>query len=92
MSPELRIDPLSGLRVIVAGERGTSALAHAKVAQVPAPGEMELHWGAVSDWMGGLLMERGPELVPTSPMIKVSVPVGDSRGVDMGRLGSSVPL
>ena len=41
--------------------------------QVQAQDEMELHWGAVSDWMGGLLMERGTDRIAAE---ELTVPPG----------------
>ncbi len=41
--------------------------------QVQAQDEMELHWGAVSEWMGGLLMERGTDRIAAE---ELTVPPG----------------
>jgi arsenite-transporting ATPase len=41
--------------------------------QVQAQDEMEFHWSAVSDWLGGLLMERGVERIAAE---ELTVPPG----------------
>lgn len=41
--------------------------------QVQAQDEMELHWSAVSDWLGSLLMERGVERIAAE---ELTVPPG----------------
>ena len=41
--------------------------------QVQAQDELESHWGAVSDWLGGLLMERGVERIAAE---ELTVPPG----------------
>src|SRR4051794_22117579 len=41
--------------------------------QVQAQDEMELHWSAVSDWLGGLLMERGVDRIAAE---ELTVPPG----------------
>ncbi len=41
--------------------------------QVQAQDELERHWGAVSDWLGGLLMERGVDRIAAE---ELTVPPG----------------
>src|SRR4051794_6509408 len=41
--------------------------------QVQAQDEMELHWSAVSEWLGGLLMERGVDRIAAE---ELTVPPG----------------
>src|SRR3954453_4660545 len=46
--------------------------------QVQAQDELERHWSAVQDWLGGLLMERGGEGVAAE---EPNVPPGRGRVV-----------
>jgi len=43
--------------------RPTEVAPRLHAQQVQAQDEMELHWSAVSDWLGSLLMERGVDRI-----------------------------
>jgi len=53
--------------------RPTEVAPRLHAQQVQAQDEMELHWGAVSEWMGALLMERGTDRIAAE---ELTVPPG----------------
>ena len=85
-------DPAHSLADVLGAEVGgapTDLGGGLHAQQVQAQDELERHWSAVSDWLGGLLMERGVARIaappspenPRSPVpaTVVIVPVGTTR-------------
>src|SRR3954469_9031396 len=69
-------DPAHSLADVLATEVGgapTDVGAGLHAQQVQAQDELERHWSAVSDWLGGLLMERGVERIAAE---ELTVPPG----------------
>src|SRR3954447_18133965 len=69
-------DPAHSLADVLATEVGgapTDVGAGLHAQQVQAEDELERHWSAVSDWLGGLLMERGVERIAAE---ELTVPPG----------------
>ena len=69
-------DPAHSLAESLQSEVGgepTKVAKHLHAQQVQAQDEMEHHWSAVSDWLGGLLMERGVDRIAAE---ELTVPPG----------------
>src|SRR3954454_5070868 len=69
-------DPAHSLADVLGTEVGgapTKVARRLQAQQVQAQDELERHWSAVSDWLGGLLMERGVERIAAE---EVTVPPG----------------
>src|SRR3954453_16122395 len=69
-------DPAHSLADVLATEVGgapTDVGEGLKAQQVQAQDELERHWSAVSDWLGGLLVERGVERIAAE---ELTVPPG----------------
>src|SRR3954447_8149266 len=72
-------DPARSLADVLATEVGgapTDVGEGLKAQQVQAQDELERHWSAVSDWLGGLLMERGVERIAAE---ELTVPPGGNE-------------
>ena len=71
-------DPANSLADVLGAEVGgapTAVRGGLQAQQVQAQDELERHWSAVSDWLGGLLMERGVDRIP--PRSSTVPPGGD---------------
>src|ERR1700750_1167973 len=55
------------------GGEATQIAHHLHAQQVQAQDELEHHWSAVSEWLGGLLMERGVDRIAAE---ELTVPPG----------------
>src|SRR3954463_12543324 len=69
-------DPAHSLADVLATEVGgapTDVGGGLKAQQVQAQDELERHWSAVSDWLGGLLVERGVDRIAAE---ELTVPPG----------------